>query len=675
MKIQIKKWMSLCLGTLLVFNAGITTVGAIEEQSNQNVSKNILEKRDTVSEEVKKSEKETDISQSSSEETGERVFYNGQWIELQEQPEDIEKETPVITEENQNILGQKLQSNIMSRSARAETSYNPADRSKPPVDFVDVASYQGDLSRNDYENMKKYGVRGVVVKLTEGTTYKNPNARNQITNAKAAGLKVSAYHFSWFTSKAQAEAEADFFAKVAKELGLDANTVMVNDAENSIMNNGFTTDNSVYFALRLIRYHGFNSVIHYSYANWFNAGVLDKNKLDCRSTWIAQYPYEPSRSNLLHRDTSGWQWTSQIIFPEISGKRFDSNVDYLGYFINPNIAPPVLEKPSGKVTVEDIGNQNTTIKLTYKADKGIGNTKSVWFPTWTDGTGQRWYSAEQIANDTWTVNVPISDFKKAGKYFVHCYTEDYEGIKHKNSEASFFIDSPKILEVTSDKMNVENGEFNISTKVQSKSPLQSVKVAIWSEANQGNLKWYDATRNGDTWHVNANILNHKNKTGDYFVHVYAYPKNGIQTSGELSGKVKVQALEKIPMHRLYNVTTGEHFYTGSTAEKDFLVSKGWKYEKIGWTAPTSGDPVYRMYNLGSGEHHYTKSEVEKNFLLKNKWQYEGVGWYSGGSKEIFRFYNPKLKGPASHHYTLSKDEKVFLEKNGWIYEGIGWNGY
>ena len=38
----------------------------------------------------------------------------------------------------------------------------------------------------------------------------------------------------------------------------------------------------------------------------------------------------------------------------------------------------------------------------------------------------------------------------------------------------------------------------------------------------------------------------------------------------------------VPMHRLYNPNSGEHFYTGSVEERDMLVSAGWIYEGIGW---------------------------------------------------------------------------------------------
>ena len=50
-----------------------------------------------------------------------------------------------------------------------------------------------------------------------------------------------------------------------------------------------------------------------------------------------------------------------------------------------------------------------------------------------------------------------------------------------------------------------------------------------------------------------------------------------------------------PMHRLYNPNSGEHFYTGSDAERDHLVSLGWRSEGEGWVAPVkSTTPVYRL---------------------------------------------------------------------------------
>jgi len=75
----------------------------------------------------------------------------------------------------------------------------------------------------------------------------------------------------------------------------------------------------------------------------------------------------------------------------------------------------------------------------------------------------------------------------------------------------------------------------------------------------------------------------------------------------------------IEMYRLYNPNSGEHFYTSSTEEKSVLVNAGWKYEGIGWTAPSDGDPVYRLYNANAGDHHYTLDKNEKDTLISYGW--------------------------------------------------------
>lgn len=70
------------------------------------------------------------------------------------------------------------------------------------------------------------------------------------------------------------------------------------------------------------------------------------------------------------------------------------------------------------------------------------------------------------------------------------------------------------------------------------------------------------------------------------------------------------------LYRLYNPSSGEHFYTGSANERDVLISSGWKDEETAWSTPQEdGEPVYRLYNPSASDHHYTKSENERNGLV------------------------------------------------------------
>ena len=136
--------------------------------------------------------------------------------------------------------------------------------------------------------------------------------------------------------------------------------------------------------------------------------------------------------------------------------------------------------------------------------------------------------------------------------------------------------------------------------------------------------------------------------------------------------------EGIPMYRLYNYSTGEHFYTGSESERTQLIEDGWKNEGIGWYAPTEGDPVYRLFNP-EGDHHYTTSKEERDALVKYGWVYEGVGWKTLSKQDgvnatpVYRQYNGNEK-ICNHNYTTSVNEMKSLIQLGWKDEEIGWYG-
>ena len=137
------------------------------------------------------------------------------------------------------------------------------------------------------------------------------------------------------------------------------------------------------------------------------------------------------------------------------------------------------------------------------------------------------------------------------------------------------------------------------------------------------------------------------------------------------------SLPTISMYRLYNQWSYEHFYTGDEEERDFLVSQGWTYEGIGWTAPAAGDPVYRLYNKWApgGDHHYTMDVEEYDYLVSVGWSGEGIGWYSDPNQTVpvYREYNP-WEFSHNHNYTADRSEHDALMNAGWNDEGIGWYG-
>ena len=88
-----------------------------------------------------------------------------------------------------------------------------------------------------------------------------------------------------------------------------------------------------------------------------------------------------------------------------------------------------------------------------------------------------------------------------------------------------------------------------------------------------------------------------------------------------------RSIGEMDIYRLYNPVNGEHLYTTDANEKNVLSSKhGWKYEGIGWHAPTSGTPVYRLYNPVLANHLYTTDTNEYKTLPQYGWKQEGVAF-------------------------------------------------
>jgi lysozyme len=88
---------------------------------------------------------------------------------------------------------------------------------------VDVSSYQP-TSTTKYS---KAGAQFVIVKVSEGTSYRNPNAKAQVASAKANKLLPMAYHFANFgSSSSRAKSEADYAIASAKAVSLPAGSYL-----------------------------------------------------------------------------------------------------------------------------------------------------------------------------------------------------------------------------------------------------------------------------------------------------------------------------------------------------------------------------------------------------------------------------------------------------------------
>ena len=203
--------------------------------------------------------------------------------------------------------------------------------------FIDISSHNGVISVSEYQSLKRQGITGVVVKLTEGTSYTNPYARTQIANAQAAGLRVSAYHYSHYETAAEAKAEAQYFVNAAKSMGLSGATTMVNDMEEQAMLRSDLNANTQAWKDEMNRL-GYNNNVYYTMASWLDVkgGKFNTSKFGMSNLWVAHYLYstqyldqESAKSLSYYSNSAAWQYTSAS--PKLSHP-LDESIDYTGRF-------------------------------------------------------------------------------------------------------------------------------------------------------------------------------------------------------------------------------------------------------------------------------------------------------------------------------------------------------
>lgn len=192
---------------------------------------------------------------------------------------------------------------------------------------ADVSSYQPD-SKEFFQALKDKGVKAVIIKITEGSNpgsaYVNPKAKSQINNARAVGLRVHAYHYAKFNGVSDAQAEADWFVKNAKKLGIGSDSVMVLDYEDhaTARANG-TADINAF--IQRVKSAGYPKTDIYSMRSWFQDGHIDRKKIIPKNVWVAAYGTDkPGLDNV-----GTWQYTSE--FP-VGGVKIDMSYDFSGFY-------------------------------------------------------------------------------------------------------------------------------------------------------------------------------------------------------------------------------------------------------------------------------------------------------------------------------------------------------
>ena len=413
-----------------------------------------------------------------------------------------------------------------------------------PKTFIDVSSHNGEISVDDYRALARQGVGGVVVKLTEDTWYNNPKAPSQVRNAQIAGLQVSTYHFSRYTTEEEARAEARFYIQAAQNLNLPKSTVMVNDFEDSKMLPNINRNTQAW--VNEMRKHGYNNLMFYTSASWLDEnnlgyrGPVSTSQFGIENFWVAQYPSSTltatSAKNMRYNAKTGaWQYTATANL--LPGKHvFDHSVDYTGRFTANASAEVDATQGNLSGTISIVNNNPTlgsfdVVISNVKAPNGV---ETVSVPIWSEINGQDdiiWYTANRQNNGTYTVNVKASAHKNStGLYNVHLYYVQKDGqlTGVGGTTTQVFIGkTPEQLKPKAsfaiENNNAKAGTFDaVITNISAPLGVKEVLVPSWSlENGQDDLIWHKATKQTDgSYRVTIKASEHKGTKGNYRADAY-----------------------------------------------------------------------------------------------------------------------------------------------------------
>ncbi|WP_183139667.1 GBS Bsp-like repeat-containing protein [Streptococcus salivarius] len=413
-----------------------------------------------------------------------------------------------------------------------------------PKTFIDVSSHNGEISVDDYRALARQGVGGVVVKLTEDTWYNNPKAPSQVRNAQIAGLQVSTYHFSRYTTEEEARAEARFYIQAAQKLNLPKSTVMVNDFEDSKMLPNINRNTQAW--VNEMRKHGYNNLMFYTSASWLDEnnlgyrGPVSTSQFGIENFWVAQYPSSTltatSAKNMRYNAKTGaWQFSATANL--LPGKHvFDHSVDYTGRFTANASAEVDATQGDLSGTISIVNNNPTlgsfdVVISNVKAPNGV---ETVSVPIWSEINGQDdiiWYTANRQNNGTYTVNVKASAHKNStGLYNVHLYyiQKDGQMTGVGGTTTQVFIGkTPEQLKPKAsfaiENNNAKAGTFDaVITNISAPLGVKEVLVPSWSlENGQDDLIWHKATKQNDgSYRVTIKASEHKGNKGNYRADAY-----------------------------------------------------------------------------------------------------------------------------------------------------------
>ena len=197
---------------------------------------------------------------------------------------------------------------------------------------IDISAYQANVN---FAQVVSSGIEAVYIKATEGIDYINPALQAQYQGAKAAGLKVSFYHFFHPSTLLNAQQQAEYFVSAISGMGYDGPLVL--DLElNGGLDSSALSNIALAFLVKVSNLTGVWIPSVYTYQEFITQSLT---KVLCSyPLWLADYAATPG-TNSIWANWSGWQYSQAGSIPGINEPvDLDQFTDQMAYPSIPLIA-------------------------------------------------------------------------------------------------------------------------------------------------------------------------------------------------------------------------------------------------------------------------------------------------------------------------------------------------
>ena len=330
-----------------------------------------------------------------------------------------------------------------------------------------------------------------------------------------------------------------------------------------------------------------------------------------------------------------------------------------------------IEKPEPKLTMK-LKSKQTKISMTA-SDLGIEATvKGVKFKVYHEDapSKKKSYTAKKQKDGSYAKTIPVSDFKKSGKYKIVTYVKGTNGKYKKIGKTQTVTVSDIKGGKLKAKRKTTTSSYLYISDIKYKGTISKVEVKVWPKSKTTAKKTYTAKlQKSGAYRVTVDAKNHKKKKGEYAYQVTVVAKNGINKK-LLKGTFTIG--KNAEDDELYEIT----------GDSNVTVDQMVTYYKKNATYPTfysvSDAPTLKKFC----EMYYEECEAEgiraevafaqamheTNFLKFGgdvsitQYNFAGIGATGGGAKgNVFATVRQGIRAQVQHLKAYANDEPLSQE--------------